>query len=98
MKMVGLREAKTSLSACIDTAQGERVIITRHGQPAAVLVGVEGEELEDVLRMADPSFWAMIEERRGQSNTVSEREARRELRVPGKRSNRRRRTRAPSRR
>ncbi len=35
MKVLGLREAKQSLSMCIDKAQKDRVLITKHGKPAA---------------------------------------------------------------
>lgn len=37
-----MREAKAGLSAVIDGAEhGEPVVITRHGKPAAVVVGFE---------------------------------------------------------
>jgi antitoxin (DNA-binding transcriptional repressor) of toxin-antitoxin stability system len=42
------------------------VIITRHGRPAAVLVGVEGDEWEDVLLQTNPAFWKLIRARRRQ--------------------------------
>jgi antitoxin (DNA-binding transcriptional repressor) of toxin-antitoxin stability system len=42
------------------------VIITRHGKPAAVLVGVESDEWEDVLLQTDPTFWKLIRARRQQ--------------------------------
>jgi len=64
MKVVALREAKESLSRCVTRAQRERVLITRHGRPAALVIGVEGESLEDLLTAADPRFWQMIEARR----------------------------------
>ena len=42
MQRIQLREAKATLSAVIDQArQGEASIITRHGQPAAVLLSFE---------------------------------------------------------
>lgn len=66
MKVVALRHAKESLSAYVERAQKERVLITRHGRPAALVIGVEGENLEDLLTSMDPKFWAMIEERRRQ--------------------------------
>jgi prevent-host-death family protein len=41
MKAVGAFEAKTHLSALLDrVAKGERITITRHGIPAAMLVPV----------------------------------------------------------
>jgi prevent-host-death family protein len=42
MHKVQLREAKAELSKLVDAAErGDRVTITRHGKPAAVLVSVE---------------------------------------------------------
>jgi prevent-host-death family protein len=39
MEMIGAFEAKTHLSALLDrVARGERITITRHGVPAAMLV------------------------------------------------------------
>ena len=45
MESVGSFEAKTHLSALLDrVAKGEKITITRHGVPAAVLVPVGGAE------------------------------------------------------
>ena len=42
MREVQLRDAKASLSAVVDAAEaGEASVITRHGKPAAVVVGYE---------------------------------------------------------
>ena len=41
MEMIGAFEAKTHLAALLDrVAKGEKITITRHGVPAAVLVPV----------------------------------------------------------
>jgi prevent-host-death family protein len=48
METIGAFEAKTHLSALLDrVAQGERITITRHGVPAAMLVPIPqtGEKL-----------------------------------------------------
>ncbi|MFZ5482498.1 MAG: type II toxin-antitoxin system Phd/YefM family antitoxin [Myxococcota bacterium] len=80
MKVVGVREVKAQLSEVLDEAQGEQVIVTRHGKPVAVLSGVAGFDMEDVLLMLDPSFWKMIERRRASGKpTVPLEEARRRL-------------------
>lgn len=43
MELIGAFEAKTHLSALLDrVANGERITITRHGVPAAVLVPPPG--------------------------------------------------------
>lgn len=45
MQTVGTFEAKTHLSALLDrVANGEKITITRHGVPAAILIPVEAAE------------------------------------------------------
>jgi prevent-host-death family protein len=84
MKVVALREAKASLSGYIESAQEDRVLITKHGKPAALVIGVEGEDLEDLLTMGNPRFWEMVEARRASTKTLSIEEVRRRLGVPKK--------------
>ncbi len=84
MKVVALREAKASLSGYIEKAQRERILITKHGRPAALVVGVEGEDLEELLTMGNPRFWEMIESRRRSRKTFSMGEVRRRLGVSKK--------------
>jgi prevent-host-death family protein len=79
MKVVPLREAKASLSSYIQQSQKDRVLITKHGRPAALVMGVEGEDLEDLLTVENPVFWEMIEQRRT-SRTLPLEEMRRRLR------------------
>src|SRR5712692_4462674 len=79
MKVVALREAKASLSGYIESAQEDRVLITKHGKPAALVIGVEGEDLEDLLTMGNPRFWEMVEARRASTKTLSIDEVRRRL-------------------
>ncbi len=69
MKLVSVRDAKTHLSACLEDSQKEGVVVTHHGKPRSVVIGVEGYDLEDVMLMLDPTFWKMIESRRRQSRT-----------------------------
>ena len=90
MKTVGIREAKASLSAYVARAQRERVLIMKHGKPAALVIGVEGQDLEDVLLAHDPGFWKLIHERRQQPATISLDQARRRLGVWKKKSRGRR--------
>lgn len=78
MKIVAIREAKARLSGYCALAQDRRVLITRHGKPLALVIGVEGQDVEDVLRASDPAFWRLIERRRTQG-TVSAAEMRRRL-------------------
>jgi hypothetical protein len=64
MKTVGIEE--TSLDACVQDAQRERIMITRDGSPVAVIVGVEGMDEEQVRLGSSDAFWKLIAERRGQ--------------------------------
>ncbi len=82
MKIVAVREAKASLSEYIEKSQRDRVLITKHGRPAALVIGVEGEDLEDLLTMGDPRFWEMIEDRRRQGRTSTLAEVRAAYDVP----------------
>lgn len=66
MKTIPVRDLQKKIKECVDQAQLDRVVITRHGRPAAVLVGVEGEEWEDVVLQTDPAFWKLIRARRKQ--------------------------------
>jgi prevent-host-death family protein len=66
MKTIPVRDLQKKIKECVDQAQRDRVVITRHGKPAAVLVGVEGEEWEDVVLQTDPAFWKLIRARRKQ--------------------------------
>ena len=91
MKVVALGQAKNELSAYVDEAQHDRVLVTRHGRPAAIIIGVEGEELEDLMTRSDPKFWQMIETRRTASKTISSDEMRRRLGVARKSKPRRKR-------
>lgn len=38
--------------------------MTRHGIPAALMIGVEGSDWETLALQTNPSFWRMIEKRR----------------------------------
>ena len=64
MKTVPVRDLQKNLKRCIDEAQEGRVVITRRGKPAALLVGVEGKDWETVILETDPTFWKLIQQRR----------------------------------
>lgn len=66
MKTVTVRDLQKKVKTCIDEAQEDRVVITRRGKPAAVLIGVEGKDWETVLLETDPTFWRLVQERRKQ--------------------------------
>jgi len=60
------------------------VLVTRHGRPAALIIGVAGETIEDLMTRSDPELWKMILARRKAAKTVSADEMRRRLDVPRK--------------
>jgi len=72
MRLVSVRDAKTHLSACLDSSQKEGIVVTHHGKPRSVVIGVEGYDLGDVMLMLNPDFWKMIESRRKQRRTSIE--------------------------
>lgn len=65
---VPISEVKTRLSELVERIEREhgRVVITRHGRPAAVLLSVDDlESLEETLEiMSDPKLMAGIREAR----------------------------------
>jgi len=48
---MAIREVKARISEAIDASQGAYVLVTRHGRPAAILVGVEGADLTEVAAL-----------------------------------------------
>jgi prevent-host-death family protein len=64
VKTVSVRDLQKTLRRRVDESQKERVIVTRRGHPAAVLIGVEGMDWEQVLLQTDDSFWRLIQRRR----------------------------------
>jgi len=80
MKTVTVRDLQNKVKECVDRAQEDRVVITRHGKPAAVLVGVEDEDWESVVLQTDPTFWKLIRARRKQP-TLSLEQLKKRLRM-----------------
>jgi prevent-host-death family protein len=64
MKTVNARDLQKKIKECVDMSQQDQLVITRRGKPAAVMVGVEGKEWEDVVLQTSSTFWKVIEERR----------------------------------
>lgn len=57
MKKVALSEVKDDLSKYLRMAEREEVVITRHGKPAGVLIGLKSEEEWFEYRLEhDPRF------------------------------------------
>ncbi len=57
MKRVPLHQVKDELSRFLREAEGEEIVITRHGKPAGVLIGFESEDdWLDYRLESDPRF------------------------------------------
>ena len=65
MKKVALSELKDDFSRYLRLAENEEIVITRHGQPAGVLVGFASEdEWFEYQLERDPRFLKRIEQAR----------------------------------
>jgi antitoxin (DNA-binding transcriptional repressor) of toxin-antitoxin stability system len=62
MKTVDIQE--TNLDACVVAAQSDRVVVTRGGNPVALVVGVQGLDEEQTQLGASDEFWKLISARR----------------------------------
>lgn len=61
MKNVPLSEVKDDLSRYLRLAETEEIVITRHGKPAGVLIGIESEDDWFDYRLEnDPGFQKRI--------------------------------------
>jgi prevent-host-death family protein len=83
VKSIGVRDLQKKVKECVDEAQVDRIVITRRGKPAAVLIGVEDKSWDTVISQSDPAFWKLIRTRRAQP-TVSIFEMRKRLGIRGK--------------
>ena len=93
VKAVTLRQVGGSVGATIPKDMAERlhrVVLTRHGRPAALMIGIEAEVLEEVLLRSDETFWRDLAERRKANRTLSSEEMRARLGMPAKKTRRRR--------
>jgi prevent-host-death family protein len=79
-----MTDLRTEPNAVLDSAQTERVVISRGGKPCAVLVGIEAYDEEDLQRATSSDFWRMIGQRRahGKETPLTEVEARLALQRP----------------
>ncbi|HUY33319.1 MAG TPA: hypothetical protein VMV69_11280 [Pirellulales bacterium] len=62
MKTVAME--KSDLDACVASARSDRIIVTRDGNPVALIFGIEGMDEEQVRLGASDMFWKLIRERR----------------------------------
>jgi antitoxin (DNA-binding transcriptional repressor) of toxin-antitoxin stability system len=84
MKTVPLSDLCSEPDAVLDSAQTERIVISRGGRPCALLVGIEAYDAEDLRWATSSEFWEMIGQRRTHGNEVplAEVEARLGLKRP----------------
>jgi len=78
MNTITVRNLQQQGRQTVDAAQKERVVITRHGRPAAIVIGIEGYDWEDVFWATSPSFWGTLRARRKEAGIPLE-EARKRL-------------------
>lgn len=73
MKTVNVRNLQKNIRHCVSESQDDRIVITRNGKPAALIIGVEGADWESLVFQTSKSFWKMIETRR-KEKTISVKE------------------------
>jgi len=67
MKKISLSEVKDDLSRYLHLAEGEEIVITRHGKPAGVLIGFKTEDDWFEYRLErDPRFLKRIDKARSE--------------------------------
>jgi prevent-host-death family protein len=84
MKVMAFNEARSGLKQAMEIAQEDSVLITVHGKPTAMLVGVRGQSFDD-LYTKSPEFWKMIQERQQSTRSYSIEEVRAEISQQGRR-------------
>lgn len=80
MDTISVRDLQKRIRSVMDTAQRDQVVITRNGQPVAVVVGIEEVDWETAAVETSRSFWKEIAQRRNQE-TISLTEIRHRLRA-----------------
>ena len=67
MKTASVAEIKSQFSAFLKASESGPVVVTRNGQPIAVIVGVQDdEEVERLLMACSPPLQAILEKSRKQ--------------------------------
>ena len=70
MKRIPAKDLQTNVDAVLNSAQSERIVISRRGKPCAVLVGIEDYDAEDLRFASSKDFWHMIHQRRTRGNSI----------------------------
>lgn len=71
IRAVGFSQAKDDLAQRINEAETFPVLITRHGKPAALLIGVRDEFLEDLLRASPAELTQIIKRKLDQASVAA---------------------------
>lgn len=56
MKTISVRELQKCIKECVDHAQKACVVVTRHGRPSAMIIGVEGKDWEHLVTHTAPEL------------------------------------------
>ena len=56
MKTISVRELQKCIKECVDHSQKACVVVTRHGRPSAMLIGVEGKDWEHLVTHTAPEL------------------------------------------
>lgn len=56
MKTISVRDLQKCIKECVDHSQKACVVVTRHGRPSAILVGVEGKDWEHLVTHTAPEL------------------------------------------
>lgn len=72
MKTISVRDLQKHVRGCVNASQRDRVVVTRRGAPAALIIGVVGSDWETLALQTNPSFWRMIERRRKEPTISAE--------------------------
>lgn len=78
MKTISVRDLQKKIRESVGEAQKDRVVATRNGKPAAILIGVEAQDWEIVVLQTSAPFWKLIEKRR-KEKTIPLREMRKRV-------------------
>lgn len=78
MKTISVRDLQKKIRESVGEAQKDRVVVTRNGKPAAILIGVEAQDWEIVVLQTSAPFWKLIEKRR-KEKTIPLREMRKRV-------------------
>lgn len=69
MRQISVERA--DLATCVTQAQRERLVITKKGKPVALLVGIVGQDREQLGLATNARFWKMIERRRNRHSAAT---------------------------